>query len=261
MADAEEKTGGELAAWVSGAGMPAADKKAVAQALVESAEAGSTGSGDTEYLSFSGQGANYAGWKLGRDKKTPDPDALYIVDPLSVVEGWTCWKGGAVAEKHEWSAFERKTQSVSQSKLRDHGPYADGDGWALMLGVSMFDIDDPSSKITFTTTSKSGKNTLSDLTKEMGTRIATDEPEIPVIRLDDDSFVAHGKTNGKPLMPVEGWVTRAEVETFLNMGDDGDLDDLLTGKYAGAEGSAEAEEEPPAEEEKPKRKRRQRKAA
>lgn len=258
MADEEQKTGA-LASWIGGAGLPAADKNAVAEALAQSAEAGGTGDGDTVYLSFSGQGANYAGWKMGRDRTSPDPDAIFILDPFSAVEGWTCWKGGSVAEKHEWSAFERKTQAVPQSQLKDHGPYADGDGWSFMLGISMFDIDEPGKKITFTSTSKSGKNTIADLTKEMAARIVADEPEIPVIRLDSETFVAQGKTNGKPLMPVEGWVSRAEVETFLNMGEDGDLEDLLAGNYAGAE-EAEAEPEPEPEE-KPKRKRRTRKKA
>jgi hypothetical protein len=228
----ETNTKGALAAWVNGAGLPAVDRKAIAQALIDSANQGSTGGGDGEFLSFSGQGANYKGWTLGRNKETPDPDSIYIVDPMSALAGWTCWKGGSPTDKVEWSVYAPRNTHTTQNQLADHGPYKDGDGWKGMLGLSMLDIDAPGKKITYTSTSKSGCNTIADLTSEIGERLIAEEPEVPLIRLDDETFVAQGKSNGKPLFIVEGWVTREEVEAFLNEGDEGDLDDLLAGKYA-----------------------------
>ena len=70
------------------------------------------------------------------------------------------------------------------------------------------------------------------------------------------------KKNGKPKILVEGWVTMEEVGAFLQMGDDGDLDDLLAGKYVVAaepapkkkrasKKAAEPVEEPEQEEEEP----------
>jgi len=230
----DKKNTGALAAWAGGGGV-AVNKAAIAAALIESANAGSTGDGgDMDYMSFSGQGANYAGWKVGRDKKAPDPDSVYIIDPQSALEGWNCWKGGSVAEKHEWGVFDRATMAVSQSQLKDHGPYADGDGWQFMMGLSMFDIDAAERQIKFTTTSKSGKNVLADLNKEVAQRIMADEPFVPVVTLGSEQFTAQGKKNGKPKISVEGWVTMEEVGVFMQMGDDGDLDDLLAGKYEAA---------------------------
>ena len=258
----QKKTTGALAAWAGGGGV-AVNKAAIAAALLESAAAGSTGDGgDLDFMSFSGQGANYAGWKVGRDKKAPDPDSMFIIDPQSAVEGWTCWKGGSPVEKSEWGVFDRATMAVSQSQLKDHGPYSDGDGWQFMMGLSMFDIDAADRQIKFTTTSKSGKNVLADLNKEIAGRILADEPFVPVVTLSSEQFTAQGKKNGKPKILVEGWVTMEEVGVFLQMGDDGDLDDLLAGKYVVAaepapkkkrasKKAAEPVEEPEQEEEEP----------
>jgi len=251
MADTENapKTGA-LANFMGG-GALSVGKNEMAAALLDSASEGTTGGGDKEYLSFSGQGANFAGWKLGRDKASPDPDAMYIVDPTSASEGWTCWKGGSVAAKSEWSVYKRSTQAIPEAELEDHGPYADGDGWSFMMGISMFDVDAPGKQISFSTTSKSGRNALGDVTKEIAQRLVEDEPHVPVIQLASEKFTAQGKVNGKPILAIEGWVTNDEVMAYLALGDDGDLDDLLAGKYAGAQ--AEAEEVP---EEAPTKRRR-----
>tara|TARA_R110000851_G_scaffold174949_6_gene321188 strand:- start:741 stop:1541 length:801 start_codon:yes stop_codon:yes gene_type:complete len=240
MADSNTKTGA-LAAWAGGGGVPA-NKEAVAAALLASAGAGQTGSDAMDYMSFSGQGANYAGWKLGRDKVAPDPDAVFIIDPLSNVEGWNCWVGGAVKEKHEWGVFDRNTAGVDASDLKDYGPYKDGDGWQFMLGVSMFDIDAADRQIKFTTTSKSGKNVLADLTGEVAKRIIDDDPYVPVVRLSSEKFTAQGKINGKPMIVVDGWVTMPEVSKFLEMADEGDYDDLLSGKYVSEANEVPVEE-------------------
>jgi hypothetical protein len=258
MAD-EEKKGGALAQFMGG-GALSVGKKEMAAALMESANDGSTGGGDVSYLSFSGQGANYTGWRLGRDKVKPDPDAIYIVDPNSAVEGHVCWKANQVVEKHEWSVYSRRQNEIPVSQLADHGPFADGDGWKLMRGISMFDVDAPDQQIKFTTTTTSAKNSLSDLTKEIAKRLVNDEPYVPVIRLADSKFTSNGKPNGKPEFPVEGWVTEEEVFVYLKMGDDGDLDDLLSGVYAEGEGAEEAAAEP-APVEPPRGGRRKRRAA
>lgn len=254
---AEEQKTGALAAFLGGGDNLPATKDEIAAALLASARDGSTGSGDVLFMSFSGQGANYRGWTVGRDKNKPDPDAVYVIDPYSTMEGWTCWKGGGVAEKREWSVFQRATKAVSESMLPDHGPYADGDGWQFMMGLAMFDVDNPGQKIVFTTTSKSGKNALADLVSEIGNRIIGDEPDTPVVMLSDEAFVSQGKKNGKPKFLVEGWVSRSEVEAFLGAGDDADLETLLSGGYQPEDEAPEAE---PAEE-APKPSRRARRAA
>jgi hypothetical protein len=247
---AEEAAGGALAAFMKNDGAVALSKEARAQALAEALDDSTTGDGEVVYLSFSGQGANFHGWQMGRDKTSPDPEAVYVIDPSSIVEGWTIWKESGVTFKAEWSVFKRSTDRVQEHQLPDHGPYNDGDGPQKMMGVSLFDTDDPGRQIKFTTTSKSGRNALGDILKEVMARIAGDEPEVPVIMLDSEKFTARGKINGKPKIAVEGWVTPEEVHAFIQLGDDGDLETLLNGGYAGGS-TAEDQDEAPAEEAAP----------
>lgn len=229
MADTQQAKGGALAKFMAGGAVAALDPSAQARALLESAQTGSTGSGDVSYLSFSGKTGRY---QLGRDKVAPDPDAVYIVDPDSFVEGWICWVNSAPKEKHEWSVYDRATAAIPASRLTDHGPYAEGDGWDFLMGFSMLDADDPAGQqIKFTISSKSGRNVFADLNKEVAVRLPSGEPHVPVITLGAGTFTAQGKKNSKPVINYIGWVTPAEVMTFLDMGEDGDLDDLLAGVY------------------------------
>jgi len=240
----ENKTAGALASFMGATGLPAIDKKAAAQALAQSADAGSSSGGDVDYLSFSGKKGT---WAVGRDKVAPDPESVYIIDPYAGLEGWTCWKGGTVAEKHQWSPFEREMQGVAAASLKDHGPYGDGDGWSFMLGLGMADLDEPTKMIQFSTTSKSGRNAVGDLQKEMIERMMSDEPDMPIISLGSVDFTAHGKVNSKPVFETLSWVTREEFSAFLNS-DDMTVDELIDGEA----GKAPAPEPEPA----PKKRRR-----
>jgi hypothetical protein len=251
MAD-EEKKSGALAAFMNSGAVAALDPEAQAGALLDSANDGASGDGDVVYLSFSGKMDKYV---IGRDKEQPDPDAVYVVDPLSVMEGWICWKGGSPVEKHAWSVYSRAEKAIPRSQLTDHGPYGEGDGWNEVMGFSMFDVDDPSQRIEFTTSSKSGRNAFADLNKEMAQRLVDGEPHVPVIQLASEKFTAQGKINGKPKFIFEGWVTVAEVQAFIEAGDDGDVEDLLSGAYEAAE-----EPEPEPEPEPKPKKTRSRKA-
>jgi len=242
----ENKTSGALAAWVGGGAITDENRAALGAALKEAAGAvksggGSGGDGEFEFLTFSGQGARYTGWMVGRDKRKPDPDAVYIVNAHSAVKGIKCWKSNAVVGHHQWSAFKDATDSIKIKDAEDHGPYPDGDGWKSELGISMVDVDNPDMRLVFATTTVSAINSLGDLIEEIGTRIIGGEPEFPIVTLGSDAFTTRGKPNGKPTFNVEGWVTLPEINAYIAAGDDGDLDDLLAGEYDEA-----AEEEAPA---------------
>jgi hypothetical protein len=263
MADEDQKKTGALTAFMNKGGAVALSKEQRAAALSEALDEGTSGDGDVLYLNFSGQGANYAGWQMGRDKTKPDPEAVYIVDPLSIVEGWIVWKGGSPAFKAEWSVYERATRRMTVNQLPDHGPYNDGDGPQFSMGMSMFDVDEPGRQIKFGTSSTSGKNALGDLLREVTDRMLADDPEVPVVMLNSEQFTSQGKKNGKPKFVVEGWVTPDEVHAYLAMGDDGDLETLLNGGYT-AKAEPEPEPEPAADAEaeaKPKRRARRSAAA
>lgn len=240
---------GALAKFAKSGALELADGDA-ARALRRSADSGSTGGGggDFEFLSFSGKRGVYS---LGRDKEDVDPEALFIVEPFAAVEGWTCWKGGRPCGKHEWSAFE-PGNALSYSDLEDHGPYNEkaGEGWQQMRGIGM--IDEQGRQIKFTLTSVSGRNVFSDLNNEIADQLEAGEPAIPIVCLGAEDFTAQGQTNSKPVIAVQGWVTRAEVEAYM-ADDDGDMGVLLDGGYA-----AEVEEDEPDPE--PQKRRRHRAA-
>lgn len=242
----ENKTGA-LAAFAKGGNLPTVDAAAAAAALMNSADEGSSGDTDVTFLTFSGKKDR---WAIGRDNEEPDPDTVYIADVRFATEGWVCWKGGRPVEKHQWPTLEKAQRAIPAANLKDHGPYSnDGDGWQFELGVSLFDTDAVGDRIVFTTTSKSGRNSLAKSIIEEGAKrwieSGEETPPFPVLQLSSEQFQAQGQWNGKPVFDVLGWVNEAEVAAFIEDGE-ADIDGLLEGRYAG--GVEEAEEVP---EEKP----------
>jgi len=235
------------------ANLPAIDKEAAAAALQQSSQESSTGTGEFDYLSFSGKRGVYS---LGRDKVEPDPDAVYIVEPMAATEGWNCWKGGKPVAKHEWSLYERATKAVREADLADHGPYNEraGEGWQFSLGIGLIDADTQRS-IKFSTSSVSGRNVFSDLNLRIAEVMMEGGEGLAVVQLGATTFPAHGQTNYKPVIDVLGFVSREEAQAFFDV-DEYDIDDLLDGKCVskgGAEQPVEEQEEeaePPKEEKK-----------
>lgn len=244
---ANEKTGGALATFA--ASLPALDTKAAAAALRDSSREQSTGGGDGVYMSFSGKFGTYA---MGRDKKKPDPDAIYILEPLAAVEGWNCWKGGKPVNRNQWSVYERGEKGIAERDLQDHGPYniKAGEGWKPMLGIGMLDVDEPSTPISFTIDSISGRNVLSALNDEVADMWEQGEDGIAVFKLGAETFEAQGSKNFKPVVEVLGWVSRAEVEAFME-DDDATVDQLLNGDLVADHAPAEQIEQEPEEEQAP----------
>lgn len=245
MTTEDKKTTGSALAKAA-ANLPAIDAKAAAAALRGSADDASTGSGDFEFLSFSGKRGTYS---LGREKVTPDIDAIYVIEPMAAVEGWTCWKGGKPAGKHEWSTFERATKQIRAEELADHGPYNEkaGEGWQYLLGIGMFDIDNADKQIKYSTTSVSGRNVVSDLNTAIADELIEGQDGIAIVQLDMEEFEAHGQKNFKPKIDILGFVSRDEVTVFLEI-DGYDVDDLLEGRcIRKGEPDVAPEEEPEAE--------------
>ena len=104
---AEEQKGGALSAYVqSGALRTKEERIAKAREIRAAANAVSTAGGDSVFLTYSGKRSR---WSLGREKASPDPEALYVIDPDTTVQGWTCWKGGQAVGKHEWNLYDAGT--------------------------------------------------------------------------------------------------------------------------------------------------------
>jgi len=249
-----EETKGALAK--AAANLPAIDKDAMAAALTQSADEASTGTGEFDYLSFSGKTGR---WAIGRDKVEPDPDAVYIVEPMMATEGWNCWKKGKPVAKHEWSLYERATKAVRAADLEDHGPYNEkaGEGWQFSLGIGLIDLG-TERQVKFSTSSVSGRNVISDLNKMIAEDVMEGGDGIAVIQFDQETFEAQGQTNYKPVIDVLVMASRAEVGAFLST-DEYSVDDLIEGKVKveGVDEAPEPEvEEPEEQKEEPKKGRR-----
>jgi hypothetical protein len=216
------------------------DIDALAGALVEASEGAY--SGGEVFVNYSGKLRRY---QVGRDKSAMDPDRLFIVDPRAFGEGWICWKNSQRVAAHEWGVKQRRERAIPYEMLEDHGPYsADGDGWKAQTSFQCFDADNAAlGTHKFSTNSASGINSVKDLMQEIAQRAADRDPYVPVIHFADEEFHAQGQWNGKPVFPVEEWITLEEAQQIA----DGEqtLDEVLGGEPA-----------PAPEPEKPKRRQR-----
>lgn len=205
-----------LTQYLAGDNLPVIEGDALAKALAAATEDATTGGGDgPDYLSFSGKSGLYS---LGRDKVEIDPDQLYLVETQSFSSGWICWLKSKPVDRLEWSVFKPPSPLPTEDDLEDHGPYrqASGDGWQQQLGFGAIGCDKVLSQLQFSTSSKSGRNSVGDLSKEIGTRSSAGEPHMPVIFFDSVEFEAQGNTNYKPVFTVEAWVGRPSAAAYLN---------------------------------------------
>jgi hypothetical protein len=218
--------GKSLTAFLDTANLPALDGGQVADALAEAADDATTGGGgNVDYLSFSGKTGRYS---LGRQNEEIDPEQLYLVEPHTFIGGWVCWKNSKPLDRIEWSVYKAAEQAVDKPDLEDHGPYREsaGEGWQQLLGFGLVSCDEMHSMVKFSSTSKSGRNTIGDLMKEIGARSAAEEPSLPLVYFDKDTFEAQGVTNYKPVLKVEVWVSRDSAAAYM----DGDMSiDALVG--------------------------------
>ena len=205
----------ELTKYLDSANLPSIDGGALANALVDAADdASSGGSSGVDYLSFSGKTGRYS---LGRNQDEIDPDQLYLVEPHTFIGGWVCWKNSKPIDRIEWSVLKAKEQAIDIDDLEDHGPYREsvGEGWQQLLGFGLIGMDAVFSQVKFSSTSKSGRNSIGDLMKEIGIRSASAEPDMPLIYFGETSFESNGQTNYKPVLSVEAWVSRGSAAAYL----------------------------------------------
>ena len=221
----------ELTKFVGAAQLPA-DVQAVADALggaIGDNDSGGGGTDGVDYLDFSGKRGSY---NCGKERKDLDPEDLFMIGgPNGLLEGWTFWKNNKVLKRHMWQVTNRKDEGISQTQIdADHVEETtrSQDGWAKMRGFLALPVDaETENAVQFTTNSKSGRNSVDDLTAEMRERLLKGEPAYPVFSFDKKTFVAQGETNYKPVFTVEIWVSHEAAVSWLN----GDLsvDDLLAG--------------------------------
>ena len=209
----------DLMAFVSGNELPVLSDDALADAIEQAQAATGEAARDaafTQYLSFSGKTGAYA---LGKDRDDIDPDALFLVEPMSFTDGWICWKSSKPVDRIEWSYFDQG-RAVDEGDLPDHGPYnsAMGEGWSSLRGLGCVSLDGDTTQIKFSSNSISAKNSINDLLNEIKDRSRRGEAPIPVIHFDKQQFEAQGAKNWKPKFVVEVWVTRDSANAYAEGG-------------------------------------------
>jgi hypothetical protein len=219
--------GNSLTSYLDTDNLPSIDGDAMAGALMDAADGATSGGGDgLDYLSFSGKTGIYA---LGKNKDEVDPDQLYLVEPQTFSGGWVCWKASKPIDRVQWSVYKADEQAVGINDLEYHGPYREnaGEGWQQLLGFACIGLDVVNSQVSFSSTSKSGRNAIGDLMQEIGARSAAGEPNMPLVTFDKTSFEAQGFKQYKPVLDVEAWVTRESAAAYMA----GDLneDQLIAG--------------------------------
>jgi hypothetical protein len=210
----------ELTKFLNTKDLPSIDGSQLAGVLAEAAnDAMTSGGGNIDYLSFSGKTGKYA---LGRNHDEIDPDQLYLVETRTFIAGYVCWKNSKPIDRIEWSIIRAadpmdEEQAVEVDDLEDHSPYREnaGEGWQQLLGCGLIACDAMHSQVKFSSTSKSGRNSIADLMHEIGARAEVNEPSMPLIYFDRTTFQANGATNYKPLLAVEAWVTRESAAAYF----------------------------------------------
>ena len=218
----------DLMAFVSGNELPVLSDDALADAIEQAQQTTGEGNRDTtftQYLSFSGKTGLYA---LGKDRDDIDPEALFLVEPMTFTDGWICWKSSKPVDRVEWNYLDQG-RAVGEGELPDHGPNnaARGEGWSSLLGLGCVSLDKEMTQIKFSSNSISAKNSISDLHNEIKDRARRGEAQIPVIHFDKQQFEAQGAKNWKPKFVVEAWVTRESAGAYASGGLT--LDDLVSG--------------------------------
>lgn len=201
-----------LKAFVAGGGLQVS-QQALAEALVAGSNAASTGGGSSgvEYVAFSGKSGELT---YGRDREPLDQTEEFLLDPLSAHLGWVCWVGSKPVARHEWLMHD-KASAVRASDLEDKGPYTRAqDGWQPMVGFG-FVSRETGTEYKFSTNSKSGRNAVGDLLREIGDRLKAGEPSVPLFRFGKEKFVAQGETNWKPKFSVIEWLEQGEASALL----------------------------------------------
>lgn len=183
---------------------------------------------DLDYLTFSGLRDTYA---VGRDKVTPDPDEIYLIDPRMTGEGFVCWKGGgAPIDRKRWPMAERDEKEVFFDDLEDHGPYKKGsnDGWKEEITLMLIRLSDKK-QIAFAMSNASGRNAFNDLLKECVMRARAGEAQtLPVCTLSSTDFLAHDKVNFKPVFELINYASVGAAGSWL--ADEMSQKDFVAGK-------------------------------
>lgn len=219
---------------------------ALATALATSAQDGSRGSGESDYLNFSGKKGVYT---IGQDSRKIGPDELWVVNIMSFEDGYIAWKASRPVGTRLANIFTGTR--VAEPNADEGGPFdhSGGEGWHKAKAMTLKSLDNGQQGY-FKINSKSGVSAFADLQDEIAERGGAGMPCWPIIRLSDEEFTAQGFKNSKPEFINYGWLSD---ETVVKLAGEGfNVDELI------AETNGETAEKPEKKSKKDKKEKRKR---
>jgi hypothetical protein len=196
----------------------------MATAMAQSATVGQLGAAPdgSDYLNFSGKLGVY---QFGKDKSDISEDEVWLVNIESLMQGWSCWKGGQPAATRLASIFG---VPVATPDFEEFGPFKReaGEGWFVTKAFVMRSLDEDDRQAFFKSNSKTGVAAISDLQELVAPRLAVNGAFWPIVQMGREKFLAQGQWNSKPVISVYGWLTTDNM-IYLCQNPEADLDELI----------------------------------
>jgi hypothetical protein len=154
-------------------------------------------------------------WLIGRDgEECPEKELVAVVPGL--VHGWIRWEDNRPIEQAMGLLVEGfvppERDALGHLDKQNWELQADGkrrDPWQPGIYMPMVTVDEQV-VYTFTTSSDGGRRRgVAPLSREYGHHIRTHPTELPVVRLEQDSYLHSDRGIGRvkfPLFPIDRWV-------------------------------------------------------
>lgn len=193
-----------------GGSVEIADTERLMQAMEETAGDGGR-MGDVSFMSFSGKRGVY---KIGVEGREPGAEEPFLVAIPAFELGYMCWKGGKPVSKRMATITQPK---VSEPDPDEFGPFDDrrGEGWFKARAITIRSFENEE-QCYFAINSKSGVAAMSDLQREVMSRMKTGQPCWPVITFDVEEFESQGYKNFKPVFNIIEWLSSEQVKSLAD---------------------------------------------
>lgn len=144
---------------------------------------------------------------------------IMIADMTQLSTGWVRWQDGQVSDRIMGllaGGFRppRRNELGDQDESLWERDRRDGrarDPWQRGTELPMIVRDNPDESYLFVTGSKGGEGAIGELCKVYGKRIRTNPNDLPMVRLDVDSYQHRDKSLGRikiPTLEVVGWINQ-----------------------------------------------------
>jgi hypothetical protein len=163
-------------------------------------------------------------WKAGMENEEIPKGTRLIVEMRSLMVGYQKWENEKPVDNHMGLVSERfqaparraiGDMDKEQWETDEHGEPRDP--WQMSNMVIMREVGtegDTEGLYTFVTSSRGGISAIGVLSKNYGRKIREDDTLLPVVELDDDSYMHSKKMYGEiyvPVFKIVGWGTCEDV--------------------------------------------------